>query len=163
MFALPASAAPSSGSSAQSATAAQAGAKPTTTSMRDGRTAPFNKAAALAGANVPQAVAQDGVCDLYSNGTGEGCQWFFSNFTGSMSDLFFNDTNLCDNFFVTAAAGQGSAVCHNAESVWNRDTLFTLWVYTGFSFTGSAGFVGTSVFGNYVSPWFNGVNSMQWL
>lgn len=138
------------------------GAAPAAGLFRDGRPAPSRKAAKPSGA-ATSLVAEDGACDLYSDGTGEMCLWFLANFSNSMDDLYFNDGNLSDNFFRTPGAGLGQSVINNAESDWNRDTIFTAQVWTGLNFTGTSGVVPPTGFGNFNSTFVNNVESLQFI
>lgn len=101
--------------------------------------------------------SQDGIINR-----GELVQWYFSNFTGSLYDNPHNDPNYLNNRFITAAAGQGATLNHDAESVWNTDLHTSVVVCTGAGYSGTCGTVGPNVSGNYVAPYYNGVSSAIW-
>jgi hypothetical protein len=104
----------------------------------------------------------DGQCNLYSNGDGDLCLWFFQNFGGSHADFFFADSNLNDNRFNSPGAGQNAIVGNNSESAWNYDRHLTAKVFTGVNFTGTSGTISPSSGGNFTSTFNNNVESFLW-
>ncbi|ABW11798.1 conserved hypothetical protein [Parafrankia sp. EAN1pec] len=105
----------------------------------------------------------DGACNLYSNGDGDLCLWYFQNYSGSHADFFFSDSNLNNNQFNSPGAGQGSWVGNNSESVWNYDRHLTARVYTGVNYTGTNGTIAPNSGGNFTSTFRNNVESFQWI
>src|SRR5215213_736286 len=101
-------------------------------------------------------------CSAYSDGHGDFCLWYLSNFTGSRTGFLRNDANLADDTFVGAGSGLGSTVTNNAESDWNYDRFATVFVATSPGYTGSIGFVGPSSGGNFSSTYKNNVESLYW-
>lgn len=163
-LAVPASAAPAvkSGSAANSAATrpVPAGA------VKVGSAAATTPRSARTAGGIGTGVASnhlDGACDMLSNGDGDFCLWFFSNFVGSYADFFFSDFNLFDNVFLTPGAGQGAVVGADAESDLNADANLTAVVCTGTGQTGTCGVVPPRTFGNFVAPWRNGVASFQFV
>ncbi|MCM3922513.1 peptidase inhibitor family I36 protein [Frankia sp. AiPs1] len=104
----------------------------------------------------------DGLCNLYSNGDGDLCLWYLSNFGGSHADFFFADSNLNDNRFNSPGAGQGAIVGNNSESAWNYDRHLTARVYNGVNYTGPSGTISPSSGGNFTPTFANNVESFQW-
>jgi hypothetical protein len=161
--AVPASATPA-GADAKSATVAAApGAAPAAAQSRQGLPAPARKGASLGNGPVTQLVPQDGACDLYADGTGELCLWFFADFSGSYADYYTNESDLRDNTFLTPGPGLGQTVANNAESGWNRDLIFTAVVWTDPFFTGVSGTVAPGAWGNFNSTFKNNVESISWV
>jgi len=113
---------------------------------------------------VPGAVTlanQDGACNSLANGDGDFCYWFSTNFVGSMSDFFFSDTNLNNNFFLTPGLGLGEVVANNSESALNADSNLGVFVFTGTGFSGASGFVQPRQFGNFNTTFANNVESHE--
>jgi hypothetical protein len=106
---------------------------------------------------------QDGACNTLSNGDGDFCFWFSTNFVGSLSDFFFSDSNLGNNTFLTPGLGLGAVVANNSESALNADNNLTVLVYTGTSFSGTAGFVSPRTFGNFNATFTNNVESFRFV
>ncbi|EIV96583.1 peptidase inhibitor family I36 protein [Frankia sp. QA3] len=105
----------------------------------------------------------DGACNLYSNGDGDLCLWYFQNYGGSHADFFFADNNLNNNTFSSPGFGQGALVGNNSESAWNYDQRLTARVYTGVNSTGTWGIVAPSSGGNFNSTFINNVESFVWI
>jgi hypothetical protein len=105
----------------------------------------------------------DGVCNLFSNGDGDFCLWYLQNYSGSHADFFFGDTNLNNDRFNSAGAGQGAIVGNNAESDYNYDRRLTAQVYTGTNYTGTFGNVAPNSGGNFTATFRNNVESFKWI
>jgi len=101
-------------------------------------------------------------CSSYSDGHGDFCMWYLSNYAGSVTGFLRNDANLSDDTFVGAGSGQGATVNNNAESDWNYDRFSTVYVATSPGYTGSVGFVGPWSGGNFSSTYKNNVESLYW-
>jgi hypothetical protein len=106
---------------------------------------------------------QDGACNSLSNGDGDFCYWFSTNFVGSLSDFFFSDTNLGNNTFLTPGLGLGEAVANNSESALNADSNLSVLVFTGTSFSGTSGLVQPRQFGNFNTTFVNNVESHEFI
>ena len=84
-----------------------------------------------------QAASRDGVCD-----TGEFCDYFTSDFAGSISDHgtqlgdYGTTTPSCYTFRTAGRAGYGQCIKNNAASVYNR-TSQTIRVYYNSNFSGT--------------------------
>jgi hypothetical protein len=105
----------------------------------------------------------DGACNLYSNGDGDFCLWYLAGFVGSKADFFVADSNLNNNTFITAGAGQGQVVGNNAESDFNYDLNLGARVCTGINSTGTCGTVPPNSGGNFNSTYKNNVESFTWV
>lgn len=103
--------------------------------------------------------SQDGGVDV-----GDFGQWYFDSAHGygSLYDTSHNDNYLQDNHFITAGAGQHTAVANNAEFVWNRDPHTSVVVCTGLNYTGTCGVVGPNVAGNLTSAYRDNLESLYW-
>jgi hypothetical protein len=101
-------------------------------------------------------------CSAYSDGHGDLCMWYFSNYNGSNTGFLRSDYNLNDDHFVSAGSGQNSLVTNNAESVWNYDHYTTAYVATSPGFTGSIGYIRPWTGGNFSSTYSNNVESLYW-
>ena len=117
--------------------------------------------AARPSAGTGQRVTGD-ACSLYGDGHGDLCLWYLSGFTGSRTGFLRDDSNLVDDVFRSAGAGQGSSTTNNAESDWNYDRFNTVFVATSPGFTGSVGFIGPNSGGNFSSTYKNNVESLYW-
>jgi hypothetical protein len=105
----------------------------------------------------------DGTCNhYYSDNTGDLCLWYFQNYSGSKIDFYYGDSNLFNNYFITAGSGQGAVVANNAESDFNYDGIYTAWVCTGTSSSGSCGFISPLTGGNFNTTYKNNVESFYW-
>ena len=116
--------------------------------------------AATGGASTAAAATRS--CYVYSNGTGDFCQWWLVNYTGSRGGVFSNDSNLSDNYFATAGGGQYSTMRNNAESDYNYDRYYTAKVATSINYYGYVGIVSPRTGGNYNSTYKNNVESLYW-
>jgi hypothetical protein len=105
----------------------------------------------------------DGACNLYSTGDGDFCLWYLQNYSGSRADFYFGDSNLNNDRFVTAGAGQGQIVGNNAESDYNYDRRLTAQVWTGVNYTGTSGIVPPNSGGNFTATFRNNVESFKWI
>src|SRR6266545_1989617 len=106
---------------------------------------------------------QDGACNSLSNGDGDFCYWFSTNFVGSLSDFFFSDANLGNNIFLTPGLGLGQPVANNSESALNADSFLSVLVFTGANFSGTAGIVQPRQFGNFNATFVNNVESHEFI
>jgi Peptidase inhibitor family I36 len=104
---------------------------------------------------------QDGACNSNTNGTGDVCLWFSTNFVGSLSDSFTSKTNLNNLRFLTPGLGLGDVVANNSESALNADTRLSVVVWTGVSFSGTPGVLQPRAFGNFNPTFVNNVESFQ--
>jgi hypothetical protein len=104
----------------------------------------------------------DGTCSVYANGTGDLCLWYFSSFTGSRVDFYYNDSNLYNNVFLTSGSGKGAVVASNAESAYNYDSIWTAWVCTDPSYAGSCGYILPRTGGNFTATFYNRSDSLYW-
>jgi hypothetical protein len=104
---------------------------------------------------------QDGACNSLTNGDGDFCLWFSTNFVGSLCDRFTSDTNLADNTFLTPGLGLGQSVTNDSESSLDADTRLSVVVFTGASFSGAAGLVQPRQFGNFNPTFANNVESFR--
>ena len=102
---------------------------------------------------------QDGACNTLTNGDGDFCYWFSTNFVGSMADFFFNDSNLSNNMFLTPGLGLGDVVANDSESALNADSNLSVFVFTGANFSGTFGVVQPRQFGNFNTTFANNVES----
>ena len=121
--------------------------------------------AAVAGRHAAPKLSQlrtGDVCSAYSDGHGDLCLWYFSNFTGSRTGFLRNDANLSDDRFVSAGSGQGQTVTNNAESAWNYDRFVTAWAATSPNFGGSNGFISPNSGGNFTATYKNNTESIFW-
>lgn len=109
-----------------------------------------------------QAHIDSTICYVYSNGTGDLCQWYYTNYSGSRGGTYSNDASLWDDRFMTGGSGQGAIMANNAESTWNYDSYYTAWVCTGTSYTGSCGYVKPNSGGNFNGTYYNNVESLYW-
>ena len=101
-------------------------------------------------------------CYVYSNGTGDLCLWYLQNFSGSRGGVYYNDSNLSDNYFATPGWGQNQTMANNAESAYNYDYYYTSHQYTGVNYTGYHGYISPRNGGNFVWPFSNNVESVSW-
>jgi Peptidase inhibitor family I36 len=114
------------------------------------------------GTAIPMTATAD-LCSSYSDGHGDLCLWYFSNFSGSSAGFLRNDANLVDDRFTSVGSGQSSLVTNNAESVWNYDRFKTAYVATSPGYTGFVGFLSPWSGGNFTSTYRNNVESLYWL
>lgn len=103
---------------------------------------------------------KDGICEVYSNGYGELCLYWGANFTGSMTDFFYNDANLHDDTFLSAGTGKGSTVANNSLSAFNADAYTTAHVCTDVNYYGSCGYISPATGGNLASTYALNVESL---
>jgi hypothetical protein len=122
-----------------------------------------NQARTAKGASTMAAMHLDGACNLYSNGDGDFCLWYFAGFVGSKADFFVADSNLNNNTFITAGSGQGAVVGNNSESDFNYDLNLGARVCTGTSGAGTCGTVPSNSGGNFNSTYKNNVESFTWV
>jgi len=155
-FAQAAQAAPADARGQSAVSSTRTAAAPTSAQGTQG-TAPGAK---TGGASVNHL---DGYCHLYANGTGDVCLYYLSNFVGSLADFYSNDSNLWNNYFLSPGAGQGSVVANNAESVWNRDLIYTAYLCVGTNYTAPCGWVAPGAYGNLNSTYKNNVESLYWV
>lgn len=105
----------------------------------------------------------DGACNSLTNGDGDFCLWFSTNFVGSLCDRFTSDANLGDNTFLTPGLGLGAVVANNSESALNADTRLSVAVFTGVNGTGAAGLIAPRGFGNFNPTFVNNVESFRFM
>ncbi|WP_157475210.1 peptidase inhibitor family I36 protein [Parafrankia sp. EUN1f] len=113
------------------AVAVLAGAGPASAST--GSTSPAHKGGTTQSVVAPR---PNGICQTFSDGTGELCMWYFVNSTGSMLDLWDQDSNLNDNVFLTDDVGKGQTVGNNFESTRNTDSIYSAVLCDNPGFTG---------------------------
>lgn len=101
-------------------------------------------------------------CYVYSDGTGDLCLWYLPGFSGSRGGVYYNDSNLWDNYFATPGWGQNQTMANNAESAYNYDYYYTSHQYTGVNYTGYHGYISPRNGGNFVWPFSNNVESVSW-
>jgi len=101
-------------------------------------------------------------CYAYSNGRGDFCLWYLTNYTQSRGGVGSNDSNLVNNYFVTSGSGQGSSLTNNAESDYNYDSYYTAKVTTSPNYYGYVGSVRPRTGGNFNSTYTNNVESIYW-
>lgn len=101
-------------------------------------------------------------CTAYSDGHGDLCLWYSSNFVGSRTGFLRDDANLSDDRFVEAGSGQSSTVTNNAESAWNYDRFGTAFVTTSPNYTGFVGSMAPNSGGNFSATYKNNVESIYW-
>jgi hypothetical protein len=106
---------------------------------------------------------QDGACNSLTNGDGDFCLWFSTNFVGSLADYFTSKPNLNTLTFLTPGLGLGSVVANNAESSLNADTRLSVVVFTGVNGTGAGGLVNPRQFGNFNPTFVNNVESFRFM
>lgn len=104
----------------------------------------------------------DGACNVYSNGTGDLCLWYFVNFGGSKVDFYYNDPDLWNNVFLTAGAGKGAIVANNTESGKNYDSRWTAWGCVNRNYVGPCGWALPGAAGNITPFYKNNVESIYW-
>jgi Peptidase inhibitor family I36 len=114
-------------------------------------------------AGVLPAANQDGACNSETNGDGDFCLWFSTNFVGSLSDYFNSDPNLGDNRFLTPGLGLGQVVANDSESALNADTRLSVVVFTGVNGSGAGGTVAPRAFGNFNASFVNNVESFRFM
>ncbi len=105
----------------------------------------------------------DSTCDAYASGGGEICFWYYAGYQGSRIDFWWGADNLANNFFLTAGWGQGATVANNSESVWNYDSSYTAWVCTNAYQQGVCGTVAPHSGGNFITGYWNNVESFHWV
>jgi hypothetical protein len=152
----PAGAAPSGAARSGAAPAGSAGTQPAVVSAK-GHPAVVN---VKPGTVTPNAT-QDGACNMFANGDGDFCYWWAANFVGSLSDYFFNDSDLRNNLYLTPGLGLGEVVADNSESALNADSNLSVLVFTGVGFSGTAGFVNPRQFGNFNATFIDNVASHE--
>jgi uncharacterized MAPEG superfamily protein len=101
-------------------------------------------------------------CYAYSNGRGDFCLWYLTNYTQSRGGVGSNDSNLVNNYFVTSGSGQGSSLTNNTESDYNYDSYYTAKVTTSPNYYGYVGSVRPRTGGNFNSTYTNNVESIYW-
>ena len=140
-------------------------AKPTGVAASKTVTGPANAAMRAARPQLGSPTTQlrtGDTCSAYSDGHGDFCMWYLSNFTGSRTGFLRNDANLVDDRFVSTGSGSGALVTNNAESDWNYDRFATVFVATSPNYTGFIGSVGPNTGGNFSSTYKNNVESLYW-
>jgi hypothetical protein len=148
----------------QPAGAAPSGTAPTATSGAKPALVPAQghpTVANLKPGTVTPLANQDGACNMFSNGDGDICFWWAANFVGSLSDFFFNDSDLRDNLYLTPGLGLGEVVADNSESALNADCNLSVLVFTGVGFSGTAGIINPRQFGNFNSTFKDNVASHE--
>lgn len=125
------------------------------------RAAPSTRSTTAGPGGALPAANQDGACNSETNGDGDFCLWFSTNFVGSLSDFFNSDANLSNNTFLTPGLGLGSVVANNAESGLNADSNLSVIVFTGVNGTGSAGLINPRQFGNFNPTFTNNIESFM--
>jgi hypothetical protein len=106
---------------------------------------------------------QDGACNSLTNGDGDACFWFSTNFVGSLADYFTSKPSLNTLTFLTPGLGLGQPVGNSSESVLNADTRLSVVVFTGTNGTGAAGLINPRQFGNFNTTFANNVESFQFM
>jgi hypothetical protein len=105
----------------------------------------------------------DSTCDAFPNGSGELCLWYYAGYQGSRIDFWWGADNLANNRFLSAGSGQGAIVANNSESVWNYDSSYTAWVCTNAYQQGVCGTVAPHSGGNFITGYWNNVESFHWV
>lgn len=99
---------------------------------------------------------QNGVCDA-----GEFCLFYNSSVLGygSVSDFYWDDPDLSNNYFISPGAGQGQVVANNAAAYRNNDPELTVYVYVGRTYSGRWGYIPPMRVRNFSSGFKNNVES----
>ena len=100
-------------------------------------------------------------CYVYSDGTGDLCLWYLPGFSGSRGGVYYNDSDLSDNYFATPGQGQGLPMS-NAKSACNYDRYYAANVYTGLNYTGYRAYIPPRTCGILGWPFINKVESVRW-
>jgi hypothetical protein len=101
-------------------------------------------------------------CYLYSNGTGDLCSWWNTNYGQSRGGNYYADANWLDNYFVTAGYGQWSSMNNNSASAYNYDSYLTARVYTGANGTGYWKVLSPKYGQNHQYPFYLTISSNYW-
>ncbi len=75
-------------------------------------------------------------CYVYSNGTGDLCNYWNWNLGGSRGGTYVADGYWGDNYFVTPRSGQYQSWDNNSYSTANYDHYWSARVYTGYNGSG---------------------------